>query len=279
MAIARRRRRAWALAGLVGLMLLGAVALQRRTANNDILRTVTLGWQPYSIALDTRTERAFVMGVSRSVTTGFSGCLAVLDTSSGAFLRTVTLGPNPTDMVVDARAGRVFITDIVEGTVRVFDARTGVPVRTVGVGEMEPHDVQRIVIDEATGRVFVSTTPVGVPDPSASAVHILDARSGALLGIVKAGGGSLAVDEQTGRVFAIDANGDRLSLLDAHSGAVLHTVTAGSGALYMAMSARTGHVFVAGDMGVTMLDGTSGRVLRALPGNGALFLSLARLRN
>ncbi len=265
MARARRRTRAWMLVGLVGLGMLAGVALQRRVASNDILRTVTLGWSPYRIALDTRAGRAFVMGASGNTATGFSGRLATLDTTSGALLRTVTLGPNPTDMVVDEGTSRVFITDIVDGMARVLDARTGALLRTVAVGQMEPHDVERIAVDTRGNHVFVS----------AAAVQALDARTGASGDVVFVGGGSLAVATRAGRVFSADYETNTVRVMDVRDGRLMRAVGVTAAPLHFAVSARAGRVFVAGDAGVSVLDARTGQVIRTVSIGAARFAPMA----
>jgi DNA-binding beta-propeller fold protein YncE len=92
-------------------------------------------------------------------------------------------------------------------------------------------------------------------------VRVFNARTGFLLRTVRTGGGALAVDDRTGRVFVASIDGDSVSMLDAHSGAVLRTIPR-IGIRPLVVDARAGHVFVPGARGLSMLDARTGRLLR-----------------
>jgi DNA-binding beta-propeller fold protein YncE len=82
-----------------------------------------------------------------------------------------------------------------------------------------------------------------------------------LLRTIRTGGGALAVDDRTGRVFVASIDGDSVSMLDAHSGAVLRTIGR-IGIRPLAVDARAGHIFVPGVRRLGMLDTRTGRLLR-----------------
>lgn len=248
---------------------IGAAAVQLAGASR-VLRTVLLRGQASAVAIDESARRAVVIGSDNG-----TGYASTLDTATGALVRTVTIGSNPTDVAVDERTGRVFITDIVDGTVSVLDAQSGALLRTVVVGGMQPHNVQRIVIDPRTDRVFVSIAPVSSPYAVNSAVRMLDARSGTLLQTTRAGGGSLAVDERSGQVLVANLPSNSISMLDGRTGAWVRTVAlgAGTGALHLAVDGRTGNGFALTDTGLLTFDARTGRLLRAFPlpgSNGVL---------
>ncbi len=122
-------------------------------------------------------------------------------------------------------------------------------------------------------------------------LRVIDTATGRLLWRVtlnaSVGAGQYVTDLATGRVFAIDPNGQQITVLDARQGAILAspswpTDSAGvplSGNFVRAalIDPRSGHVFVSIDNSnstspgqpaprqpVVMLDGRSGRVLRVL---------------
>ena len=230
------------------------------------IATITLPGQACNAAIDARAHRAVIV----SVAYGITGYATTIDTASGRLLRTVMLGSNPTDVAVDEQTTRIFITDIDDGTVRTVDAHSGALLRTVAVGDLQPHDLQRIAVDARTNRVFVSTSPVGLPNPALSAVHMLDARSGAVLHTTMTGGGSLAADDRSGRVFAANLAGNSISMLDGRTGTLVRKVAlgAGTGVYQLVVDGRTERVFAATDAGLQMIDAQAGRLLRtlALPG-------------
>lgn len=111
-------------------------------------------------------------------------------------LHITSVGRDPVALAVDERASRIFVLGSA-GSVTTLDATTGVVIRTVAVGR----GTQSVVVDEATGRAFVT-------DPGR--VFMLDAHTGAVLRVISVGGGGptggLAVDARHGEVF-VAANG------------------------------------------------------------------------
>lgn len=222
-------------------------------SSGRILRTVAVGGPPFAFAVDARTSRLFVL-----TTTGPSGYVAVLDTRSGAILRKEPTMASPQTLAVDEETNRVFALSSM-ATVQVLDARTGAVVRN-GTTHLA---VYTAVVAPRSRRVFLGGADNG------GVVAVLDARSGALLqtiggptGTAQAdvGGGPMAVDDRTGRVFAL---GDRgVSVLDVNSGRVLRTVAVGPSPWAVAADARAGHVFVSTGSGIVMLDAHTGAVLR-----------------
>ncbi len=277
----RRYKRGMVATGLLAVAGgLGAAVAHRANAG-AVLHTIALPSQGGGITLDMRDHRAVVVGVANGIT----GYASTIDTASGRLVHIVALGSNPTDVAADAQTGRVFITDIDDGNVRTLDARSGALLRTVAVGDLQPHDLQRLVVDARTNRVFVSTSPLSLPNPRLSAVHMLDARSGAVLHTTMAGGGSLAVDDVTGRVYAADLAASSVSVLDGYTGARVRTLALGAytRALHIAVDGYTGRVFVATDVGpLQVFDTRSGRLLRTISQpslrNGLLEVDEARDR-
>lgn len=127
----------------------------------------------------------------------------------------------------------------------------------VGAG---PHAV---AVDARDGRFFVG-------DDGDASVSVFDTRGGRLLRTVRTGvdgsyaSQSLAVDEQTRRLFVVNSGDDdtpsRVSVIDARSGRLLRAVLAGREAVAVAIDARAGRAFVASefDATVSILDARSG---------------------
>jgi len=130
------------------------------TTSGQLVRTVTIGAGPRTVAVDAATRRASVLNSN--------GTASVLDTASGAVVRTVALGMGSTGMdigplVVDERSGRVYV--IVRspagraGHVAVLDAATDTVLRTIPVG-LDPRDV---AVDARVERVVVVNAGGGSP--------------------------------------------------------------------------------------------------------------------
>jgi DNA-binding beta-propeller fold protein YncE len=179
---------------------------------DGVLRTVAVCGPPFAMAVDARTSRLFVI-----TTTGPSGSFAVLDTRTGALIRTGPTIRSPQAIAVDEATNRAFILSLM-ATVHVLNAQTG-EVMHVGTTHLAAYTV---AVAWRSHHIFVDgADEVGV-------VAVLDARTGALLHTIggpprnDVGGGPMAVDNQTGHVFAL---GDRrVTILDAGSGRVVGAV-------------------------------------------------------
>jgi len=193
--------------------------LDARTGRS--LRSFPLGGQADnpqigpSLALDRRRERAFVLVDE--------GAVVTLDDRSGRVVRTTQTG-GADGIVADEPAGLVFTraegTGLDDGTISVFDARSGALRRTIGT-KLLPFDGP--AVDARTGRAFIflyrRTERANRDQDSVSygddMVGVLDQHSGALvrtvdLGPPQQGGGNT----QTGPQVAVDSALHRVLVLD-----------------------------------------------------------------
>ena len=201
----------------------------------------------------------------------------------GILVHTARVGASPSMVVVDRRTGRLFVGNGGSASVSVLDTHSGRVVRTIIPGC--PATVtctpamgagpSALAVDTRASRVFVGGAIAGQ-----GIVSVLDARSGAAGAIHRAGGGppytsglgggSMAVDERLGRVFALGSFDDSyMSVLDARSGAVLRAIPVGPAARLITVDDRTGRVIVVGDAGMSMFDARSGRLLHVSRLSGA----------
>ncbi len=227
------------------------------------LRTTTLRDGPAALAIDARSDHAFV---SVQALKG-NGDIAVFDTVSGRLVRTVPVGVDPRCVAVDTRTGRVFVINSGSASVGVLDAGSGTPLAAAPVGALP----WALAVDEQTGRVFVAN------QSGPSTVSVLDATSGHLLRTVRAGANStaVAVDARTSRVFV--ANGGVLhtsaninpsagvSELNAASGTPLRTIPLSTAFIprMVAVDEQAGRALVVSDVlgvsgssAVSLLDAT-----------------------
>src|SRR5207248_11232333 len=148
-----RRQVAVLIVGVILLVVAATTGLALRTTpTGPLVWTVALDQSPQNIVVDAQTHRAFITTFPIPVGVG-SASMTVLDTDTGAILRRLAIGGNgnPPPVVVE-RAGRVVVAASVQvrsgpgvaGIVRVLDARSGAPVRTVTVGLFP----QGVAVDE-----------------------------------------------------------------------------------------------------------------------------------
>jgi YVTN family beta-propeller protein len=81
-----------------------------------VLRTVAVGANPWSLAVDPRADRVLVstgQGLWPSWSSATAGRVQVLDGRTGRRLRTVAVGLGPAALAVDKRSGHVFVANSV----------------------------------------------------------------------------------------------------------------------------------------------------------------------
>ena len=211
--------------------------------------------------------------------------------SAASDARTITAGQSIYSMALDARSGRAVLTRWANSArVQMLDTRSGTLGRPIALGT-SPWliFVSSMVLDEATGHIFVLTAHFASTARTRDAVRMLDERSGRLLRatpvLLGAGfPGQLALDAPAHRVFLLSS---RLLLrptrifssglatvrvFDTVSGRLLRTVAISPSSRapnicpcygqWLVVDQASGAVFVSdgGSSVVSRLDGASGRV-------------------
>lgn len=213
------------------------------------------------VAVDARTDRAFIMGGGG---TG-PGFVATLDARSGRLLRRVAVGTLPVAIAVDQTTSRVFVACATDQSVSVLDGRSGRLIQTVSVLGQPTS----IAVDEPTNRVFVASR---VDSGGPGYLSVLDARSGHLVRTVGSGPEptAVAVDAATARVFVTIGGTNSVTVLDARQARFVRDVPVGTNPLHVVVDPSTAHVFVVtnGDNSVSMLDAATGVHVRTVAGLG-----------
>lgn len=253
-----------------------------------VLRTIPLGNDPYTIAhftwplspivlaVDTRTARVYVGSEE-------SRALAVLDATSGRLLRTTAVLEWPLILAAPTPLGRIFALglgashdsgfsalDATSGRLRwsvTFDRQAGIFAHYHGGA---------LAVDTRTGRAFVASM-----SRTCNCVHVLDARTGAVLRTVSVGSPgrnpvAAAVDVRADRAFVVNDVDNRVITLDARTGSVVHTTTVRTLPTAVAVDQQDGRVFVVsrgpsdragnplGKGTVSVLDAHNGAVLHTV---------------
>ncbi len=248
----------WAVLALL-IILLGAGLALFWPDTGPIVGFAIVGQDPYPLALDDLTHRAFVYNRT-------DGTVSTINTLSGVTVDTVAVGSQYAWMAIDRRTERVFVTSGGDDSITMLDARTGrVLHREAPLAETT---VRGVAVDEASGHVFVGHRDIGV-------VTMLDARTGHILRRVPvcASPFAVAVAVRPRHVFVQCTDG-ALTMLDAHTGRVLRTTTTGNGFSSVLADEPTGRVFIMDASRVVVLDARTAAVVRTipnLPSGGASF--------
>ncbi len=203
-----------------------------------LLRTVTVGMVPLSIADDAATGHVFVTNQGEPNIKG-SRSVSMLDARTGAVLHTTHVRGDPINL---AAAGHVVTIDANDSNVNVLDAASGRLVASLTL----PRPPLTVAAAAHAGRLFVANNYT---------TTVLDARTGRVLRTVPGAAGFMVVDERSGRVYT--ASG---VVLDARSGAPLHLHLA-QGGDRMIVDAPRRRVIGITSVSVDISDADSGRLL------------------
>ena len=158
-------------------------------------------------------------------------------------VRTVPLGIFPNSVAVDESTNRVFVANYKNGTVSVLDATMGTPIRTVALPPLgSGMTTAWLGVDARTAHVFVSHNNAD----RTGYVSMLDARTGALLRTLRTStpATSLAVSEDTARVFVMHYQSGTITVLDSRSGTLVATPHAQGQPDFLVVAPRARRIFV-----------------------------------
>ena len=244
-------RRLWVSLGLLAFIGVSFTASTisvspAHAAENDVIDTVTVGIDPFGVAVSPDGTRVYV---ANSGTTTVS----VIDTTTNPHtVSAVTVGTNPRGVAVSPDGTRVYVTNHLDGNVSVIDT-TATPntVTSVTVGT-NPFGVA--VSPDGT-RVYVANTggvgTVSVINTSTNSV------TGVTLGSAPAG---VAVSPDGTRVYVTNNGGvGTVSVINTSTNTVAATVTVGSGPIGVAVSPDGTRVYVANVVpnNVSVIEGIS----------------------
>jgi len=243
------------------------------TRSGALIGTVRVGGHYHRLAIAPRLGRLFVVTLTAD---GIGTGISIVDTRLRHLLHTAPLSANPHGLTVDEWTGHVFV-----GTttgVLVFDARTGLPLRTFPLPNRG--NVLGVYLDAPRAHLLVTqeeVTATGLVPISGgvSTVTTLDTRSGAVLHTAAVGiEPTLGVlDERTGRLFLASRSTRTIDVVDTQSGRVVQKRPLGVPLPdAMGLDARIGRVLLVasgnglGGLGrVTLLDARSGGTVGSTP--------------
>ena len=202
-----------------------------------------------------------------------AGLVAWRHADSAPVVRTVAVGTF-TGVEVDAQTGRAFVDNDDASGVTILASPGGRVLRTIATGA----DPDGMAVEVPRARVFVAdhdqnmlsssgASVMSGPAAHSGYVDVLDARSGRNLSTIPVGADpdAVAVDQQSGAVFAITAD-TTVSILDVRRRTVVSTTVLSQDLRALAVDARTHRVFVVNDLEgiVSVLDARSGAKLRTV---------------
>lgn len=212
----------------------------------DRPRRVAVGSEPVSIAVNTKTGRAYVANAG-------DGTVSVLDPGSDSVVATIAVGAHPYSIAADPTTGNIFVTHTFGNQISLVDGATN------AVTPLDTGSADLIAVNSHTGTIYL----LGY----GGAVTVLDEASRKFTQRdVGKHAWALTFDESTGTVYVTRIEDADLAALKANSSepAIL---PAGAIPCAIAVDSATGTLYVAnyGDNTVTAVSASTGKVMTTFP--------------
>jgi len=185
--------------------------------------------------------------------------IKVIDADNGRLIGNITGLKQDHGVAIASEFGRGFITDGAQGKVIIFDLKT---LKVVGEAKAD-NDADSVVYDPASKRVFAMNG-----DPNSSTV--IDAKSGAVVGTIKLGGGpEFAVADGKGTVYVNMEDKNEIVAINSRALTIKSRwpVAPAGRPTALAMDIKHRRLFSAGrnPQMLVAMDADSGKVIQSFP--------------
>src|SRR5665647_2003655 len=120
-------RAALALASGLVLATLAPLTAQAATSTYQVTSTITVGSNPYGVAVDATTNTVYV-------TNSGGDSVSVINGATGVVTDTITVGAGPFGVAVGATTNTIYVTNQFGNSVSVINGATGLVTSTITVG-------------------------------------------------------------------------------------------------------------------------------------------------
>ena len=241
------------------------------TSTNLVTATVTVGTNPYSVAVNPAGTHVYVAnrgsadvsvidtltntvtdtvrvetnpcgvavnpeGTLVYVANSGSNSVSVIDTSNNTVTDTVTVGTNPYGVAVNPEGTLVYVANRGSNSASVIDTSTNTVTTTVTVGS-SPYGV---AVNPAGTLVYVSNY-------GSNSVSVIDTSTNTVTATVTVGSSprGVAVNPAGTHVYVANFGSNSVSVIDTSTNTVTDTVTVGTSPFGVAVNPAGTHVYVA----------------------------------
>jgi YVTN family beta-propeller protein len=203
------------------------------------------------LAFDVDNERLFVAGLGNNT-------VEVIDIRSGKVMRTIGGLAEPQGVIYQPESKRLWVANARDGSVRIFDALTFQPLRSIRLGD----DADNIRRDAATQRIFVGYGSGGIASFDSEANKVGDIK-------VDAHPESFQLEKNGPRMFVNLPNSQKVAVIDRTKSAVVASWTTDDAQsnFPMALNEADGRLFIVCRKPAVLLvfDTRSGALQAKLP--------------
>jgi len=230
------------------------------TANNTVVKTVTVGGSPFDVAVDQAGKAAYVTNFG-------SGTVSVISTSTNAVTATITVGTSPDGIVIAPNGKTAYVANQGSNSVSVINTGTKKVTATVSV-QSQPSEM--------------ALTPNGaflyVVNFGSNTVSVISTLTNKVVATVNVGGTPVAVaispDGTTAYVTNYASN--TVSVIRTGDNSVVNTINIPAGEPYGDAVSPDGHwLYMASGSVATVVDTSTQTVAATVPTGGGAFWGLA----
>jgi len=220
------------------------------TNSNIVVGTVTVGSQPYGVAVNGNASRVYVTSQS-------SNSVLVINTATNTVMNTIAVGPNPYGVTGVDALSRAYVANYSGSSVSVINTTTNAVITTIPVGN---------------GPIEVAASPTGnrlyVTNGLSNSVSVIDTATNAVLATLPVGVApyGAVVNPAGTRVYVSNDTDGSVSVIDAQTNAVINTITVGARPLGVAINAAGSRLYVANyqSSSVSVIDTSTNGVIATI---------------
>lgn len=224
------------------------------TGTSAIVRTIAVGVDSWSIAVDDVDDTVYVTGNSDDT-------LVVLDGRQGTVAESLAVGDQPLGLAVDQIDDTVYVTSFQDDSLTIIAGRTLTPVAVLGLGD----GPRAVGVDQDDDTVYVVNN-YPLPSTSLGDVSVIDGHSPtSVLQTIQVGRlpDGIAVNNEDDTVYVVNSLNDSMSLIDGRSNQLIQTVSVGDQPRNAAVNQRDDTVYVTnlGSNTMSVINGGTGTVV------------------
>jgi YVTN family beta-propeller protein len=199
-----------------------------KTSTNSVVKTVTVGSEPYDVAITPNGGYAYV-------TNQDSDNVSVIKTSTDTVVKTVTVGGDPEGVAITPNGSYAYVTNAGSNNVSVIKTSTNTVVKTVTVGG---------------GASWVAFTPNGsyayVTNAGSNNVSVIKTSTNAVVKTVTVGGEPLdvAITPNGSYAYVTNADSNNVSVIKTSTNTVVKTVTVSAVPVAVAFTPNGSYAYV-----------------------------------
>jgi len=266
------------------------------TATNTVVSTITVGTNPFDVAITPNGQYAYVVNVG-------SSNVSVINTSTNAVVATISVGTSPFDVAITPNGQYAYVVNVGSSNVSVINTATNTVVSTISVGTnpysiaITPNGLYAYVANEGSGNVSVINTatntvvdtistggyPVGiaitpngryayVASTGSTSVLVIDTATNTVVSTITVGTNpfDVAITPNGQYAYVTNEGSKNVSVINTSTNTVVNTISVGSSPAGIAITPNGLYAYVvnSGNNNVSVIDTSTNTVVTTITVEG-----------